>query len=179
MALNLDDLDELTRTEMLTELTDDIASGKLYLSDRLSATGRREYPELLKEAIAHHDDEWLARQLRAGGRLNTTELSRSKSGNVIEKRVPVTAADTLAEGEFNRFYLRGLCRRALNAEEPEIEVYRAKEVRHPRPESTALVGRRLRAADLLRDLRASVGVETALGLPSGPNSGLSGRLVRP
>jgi hypothetical protein len=51
--------------------------------------------------------------------------------------VPVTAADTLAEGEFNRFYLRGLCRRASAANMAEIEVYRAKEVanrvRSPQP----------------------------------------------
>lgn len=59
----------------------------------------------------------------------------------------------------------------------EIEVYRAKEVATPRSESIALIGRRLSVSALLGDLRVSVGVDTALGLPPGPNSGLSGRLI--
>jgi hypothetical protein len=40
-----------------------------------------------------------------------------------------------------------------------------------------MIGRRLNAQALLGDLRKHVGVDTALGLPPGPNSGLSGRLV--
>lgn len=177
MALDLVDLDELTRTEMAAEVAGDVAAGNLYLSARLSEVGRRDYPHLLREAVTHHDEVWLAAQLRSGGRLNSRELSHSKTGTVIEKQVPVTAADTLAEGEFNRFYLRGLCRRAIAAGMDEIEVYRAKEVASPRAESLALIGRRLNATSLLADLRGSVGVDTALGLPPGPNSGLSGRLI--
>lgn len=176
MTLHLVDLDELTRAEMAAEVTDDVANGNLYLSPRLSEIGRRDYPHLLHDAVARYDETWLAAQLRMGGRLNTRELSRSKTGKVIDKLVPINAADTLAEGEFNRFYLRGLCRRALAAGMTEIEVYRAKEVASPRSESVALIGRRLGAAALLDDLRVSVGVETALGLPA-PNSGLSGRLI--
>lgn len=177
MALILVELDDLTRTEMQAEVAEDVATGTLYLSPRLSEIGRRDYPELLRNAVAHHDESWLAAQLRSGGRLNARELSHSKTGKVIDKLVPVTAADTLAEGEFNRFYLRGLCRRASAADMAEIEVYRAKEVVSPRSESTALIGQRLSAVALLADLRVSVGVDTALGLPPGPNSGLSGRLI--
>lgn len=179
MALNLVDLDELTRTEMQAEVAGDVADGKLYLSPRLSEIGRREYPHLLQDAVARHDEAWLAAQLRSGGRLNTRELSHSKTGKVIDKLVPITAADTLAEGEFNRFYLRGLCRRAIAAGMAEIEVYRAKDVANPRSESTALIGRRLNVSAVLGDLRVSVGVDSALGLPPGPNSGLSGRLIPP
>lgn len=177
MALNLVHLDELTRTEMAAEVADDVAKGSLYLSLRLSEIGRHDYPDMLRDAVARYDETWLAAQLRTSGRLNARELSHSKTGKVIDKLVPVTAADTLAEGEFNRFYLRGLCRRALAAGMAEIEVYRAKEVASPRSESVALIGRRLSATALLADLRVSVGVDTALGLPPGPNSGLSGRLI--
>lgn len=177
MALNLVELDDLTRAEMQAEVAGDIATGNLYLSPRLSEIGRRDYPDLLRNAVARHDETWLAAQLRSIGRLNTRELSHSKTGKVIDKLVLVTAADTLAEGEFNRFYLRGLCRRANASDMAEIEVYRAKEVASPRSESTALIGQRLSAVTLLADLRVSVGVDTALGLPPGPNSGLSGRLI--
>ena len=91
-------------------------------------------------------------------------------------RVPRTAPDTLAEGEFNRFYVRGLCARALEENVTEVQVYRGKSVRNPRPESRAMIGKVLLARDLLEDLRRSQGVEPALGLPTGPNSGLTIRL---
>ena len=61
---------------------------------------------------------------------------------------------------------------------PYVEVYRAKTVAEPRPESMAMIGARLGPDALLMDLRANVGVDTALGLPPGPNSGLSGRLPK-
>ena len=88
----------------------------------------------------------------------------------------MTAADTLAEGEFNRFYLRALCRRAVEDGVPNLTVYRAKAVRVPRAESQALVGKAIGAQALLQDLRAHPGTDTALGLPPGPNSGLSAKL---
>lgn len=50
-------------------------------------------------------------------------------------------------------------------------------VRNPRPESEAMVGSRLPAQALLDDLRTSQGVEPALGLPPGPNSGITVRRV--
>lgn len=43
----------------------------------------------------------------------------------------------------------------------------------PRPESEAMIGRLIIAEKLLKDLRASIGVEPALGLPKGPNSVLA------
>ena len=92
--------------------------------------------------------------------------------------VPSDAHTTLAEGEFNRFYLRAICLKALEIG-AEIEVYRAKSVRNPRPESEAMIGKRLDPNELLQDLRENIGVDTALGLPQGPNSGLSGKIKGP
>ncbi len=82
----------------------------------------------------------------------------------------------MAEGEFNRFYARGLCRRAIAEGIEALVVYRAKEVVNPRAESVALIGKSLPAKQLLEDLRAHIGTDTALGLPPGPNSGLSVKL---
>lgn len=130
--------------------------------------------KLLREAICKHADDWLAAELRRRGYFKTHEERRnSRTGSVSQVRVPVTAADTLAEGEFNRFYIRGVCRRAINEGIAEVVIYRAKEVEQPRPESEARRGQHLPAEAVLNDLRNSPGVDTALGLPSGPNSGLS------
>lgn len=176
MSLNLTNLDERTRKHMLQEVEADIACGNLYMSQRLSRLGQEDYPSLLKEAIAKYDDAWLASNLRMNGRMNYEEQKRKPSGGYTIAKVPVTAPDTLAEGEFNRFYVRGLCLRALEDGISELEIYRAKEVSSPRRESEAMIGTRKNAQSLLQDIRTHPGVDTALRLPPGPNSGLSVRL---
>ena len=62
--------------------------------------------------------------------------------------MPSNAHNTLAEGEFNRFYLRGLCLEAIQ-QGKMIEVYRAKAVNQPRAVSQALIGTQLDPNQLL------------------------------
>jgi hypothetical protein len=176
MSLKFENLDAQTRTHMTAEIKADIATTRLYLSNRLSGRGRADYPQLLQQAADDRDDSWLANELRSNERLNEMEERRKPKGGTTMARVPVTAPETLAEGEFNRFYIRGLCVRAMAASIPELIVYRAKEVENPRPESIVMIGRRIPAQALLNDLRANPGIDTALGLPPGPNSGLSVKL---
>ncbi|RKG58962.1 hypothetical protein D7X30_15455 [Corallococcus sp. AB011P] len=84
----------------------------------------------------------------------------------------MTAPDTFAEGEFNRFYIRALCRRAEEDDIEHLVIYRAKAAESPRVESEMRIGQAMVPDRLLRDLRTNIGVGTALGLPQ-PNSGLS------
>lgn len=112
--------------------------------------------------------------LRMDACIAATETSH-RNGKPYSKRVPENAHETLAEGEFNRFYMRGLCRAAME-DGITVEAYRARASANPRPESEALVGREFVPAQLLADLRQHIGVDTAFGLPPGPNSGLSARL---
>ena len=174
--MDLANLDERTRRLMLGEIELDIANGNLYISPRLSTGGADEYPTLLREAAESHDDDWLAVQLRSRGAFNATYQRRKPTGGYSIASMPSNAPETLAEGEFNRFYMRGLCLRAIEDGVAELEVYRARESSHPRWESEALIGTRIDPARLLDDLRTHTGVDTALGLPPGPNSGLSVRL---
>jgi len=174
MGLSYANLDGRTRQFMLAEIDIDIAAGSLFISTRLSALGSTAFPELLKEAVKQNNDDWLAEQLRSRNLLNPTLQARKpKSSEYYTKSMPVDAPDTLAEGEFNRFYARGLCRRALEDGIPMLEIYRAKNVLNPRSESQAKIGTTIGAAALLQDLRTSQGMDTALGLPPGPNSGLT------
>ena len=177
MALDFQNLDARTRELMLSELDRDVARGDLYLSPRLSPQGQMQYKDLLRAAFETGNDESLAEALRSGGRISQTEVRRKKNGGVATVRVPHTAAATLAEGEFNRFYIRALCLRALESSSSELEVYRARSSASPRKESTVKVGTRVDAASLLQDLQTHQGVDTALGLSPGPNSGLSVRLA--
>jgi len=176
MGISYENLDMRTRELMIRELDLDISSGRLYISSRLNSSGEAAWSNVLREAIQTYDDDWLAGQLQARGYLETQETRRTRSGRTTVARVPVIAHETLAEGEFNRCYARGLCLRAIEDGIPEVEIYRGKPVQQPRPESQAKIGERRAAEALLADLRESQGVDPALGIPSGPNSGLTIRL---
>ena len=101
MALKLQDLNEETRTLMIEEVDLDISKGQLYLSRRLTEVGKQKYPDLLKQAIMTGDDAWLADNLRYNGILKTAEKRRRPRGGYTTVNVPVNAAETLSEGEFN------------------------------------------------------------------------------
>jgi hypothetical protein len=176
MALNLTNLDAKTRALMVKEIDQDITATRLYMSPRLNELGHTQYPALLKEAAQNHDDTWFAGQIRAKGLLKIKESRRTPSGGTTTAKVPVTAPDTLAEGEFNRFYCRAVCLRAIDEGKHSVRVYRAKHVDNPRPESEAKIGTMVDAKKLLEDLRTSQGVEPALSIPPGPNSGLTVQL---
>jgi hypothetical protein len=178
VPLHYENLDESTRSFMLSEVDLDLSSENLYMSPRLNELGKRNYVSLLKEAIEHHDDAWLAQQIRSQSYMKDHEQRRKRGGGFTNAKVPRTAPDTLSEGEFNRYYVRGLCLRVIKEIMTQVEVYRGKPVSQPRPESEALLGKRLSAEALLEDLRNSKGVEPALGLPPGPNSGLTVRMVK-
>jgi hypothetical protein len=175
MGFEFANLDETTRRYMLQELEHDLAQGTLYLSPRLSPEGRASYPDLLAEALRTHDDSWLAEQLRRRGDLNPYEERHTAEGDLVTARLPANAPEVLAGDDFNRFYMRGLCARALAEGVGVVEVYRGRASAQPRPESQALIGQSLPAADLLEDLRAWPR-PPVLGIPTGFNSGLTLRL---
>jgi hypothetical protein len=173
MSIRYDSLDASVRKYMIEEIHRDQLNGTLYISPRLTAEGERNWLDLLGEACTRHDDAWLAQELRARGYIRAEEQRRSRTGGYTTVRVPITAPDTLAEGEFNRFYARSLCRDVIASGGTTVEVYRGKSVENPRTASELLIGKLLPAQQLLDDLRTAQGVEPALQLPPGPNSGLT------
>ena len=174
MGIFYENLDQRTREFAIREPDLDISNGRLYISTRLNLSGQANWSSILKKAIQSYDDDWLAGQLLNRGYM-ATKAPRTRSGKTTMVNVPKIANKTLAESEFNRFYARGLCLRAIEDGIPDVEVYRGKQVREPRPESQAMIGRRIAPKVLLDDLRKHIGVELALGIPK-PNSGLTFRL---
>lgn len=176
MSFKFENLDHKTRELMINEVELDINNKKLYLSPRLSDFGKKQYPQLLKNAILEGNETTLAANIKAQNCLNLTELRNTNQGTKKIVSVPVNACETLAEGEFNRFYIRALCRRVIEEELGTLEIYRAKQVSTPRIESQIMIGKIVNPEKLLNDLRTNIGVDTVLGLPPGPNSGLSVRI---
>jgi hypothetical protein len=165
------DLDATTRNHMLDEAN---LPDSIYISPRLTAIGKEDWPVLLREAIRSGTPESLAAKLGTNARLKTFEISQ-RDGRPYEKKVPSNAAQLLAEGEFNRYYWRALCLRAI-AEHRSLTVYRGRHSDNPKPESEAWLGKKVEDPHaILKDLRKNIGGTPDKGLPS-MNSGLTVRL---
>jgi hypothetical protein len=173
MGLYYKNLDEATRKYMLLEFE----KGEFYKSERLNENKFEEWKKILHEGLEFHDDDWIAHQLQLKGLLKTHELRRKPNGGMTEVKVPSNAAQMLAEGEFNKFYLRGICSRAIESHYTHVRIYRGKEVASPRIESERKIGTTLEVVALLEELRKDTLIDSVLGLPAGPNSGLTAEIV--
>ena len=163
---------------MVEEIDMDVRDGTIYISNYLNPRGCDLWPRILREAAERGTDDTLAEAILRDRCLKDRVERRKPKGGFTMAAVPVTAHQTMGEGEFNRYYTRGLCRRAIEAGIDGLEVYRAKEVREPRLDSERKIGLRVDPNVILEDLRKTQGVEPALGLPPGPNSGLTLRIPR-
>jgi hypothetical protein len=178
MGLAYENLDNPTRHFMLEEIDMDVANGTIYISNYLNPQGCESWPRILRTAAESGNDDSLAANI-VSDRCLKTHVERAKpKGGFTVAAVPYTAHETMGEGEFNRYFARGLCRRAIEEGIPLLEVYRAKPVNEPRAASQAKLGTLVDPRAILADLRATQGVEPALGLPPGPNSGLTLRIPR-
>lgn len=171
---NFIDLDGTTRRYMREAIEDAEQNNTIYFSPRFNDEGRQLWLPLLKEAAEEYNEHWLAYQLDEHGLMSGIEVARKPSGGYSIRHVPSTAAQTQAEGQFNRFYMLGLARRARAEGIPYLVVYRARESAEPRPESEELIGRRIPVEEVEAELE-----EVERGFNEGllkPNSGLSLKL---
>lgn len=168
--INLEDIREF----MISEIETDISKGLLYISDRLNSEGKEQYPiKLLEAAKSMNTDEFI----NSFGLENfNSHYPRKTKTGFTQAKMPYNANSQLCGGEFNRFYIRAVCLKAINLGKKNITVYRARPSDNPRIESLKIEGKEFNAEELLKDLRTNIGVDTALGLPPGPNSGMSAHL---
>lgn len=171
---NFENLDEKTRGFMLEAISEAEKSNNIYHSARFNDAGYAQWLPLLKEAAQEHDEHWLAYQLETRRLMKGFEGSMTPSGGYTIKHVPHTAAETMAEGQFNRFYILGLCKRVRAEGVSQLEIYRARESAVPRRESQNLIGSKF-SIDYVESqlLKTSDSFKSPLVKP---NSGLSMRL---
>ena len=174
MGINYINLDQTTRDFMLKESQ----LGGHYISPRLTEEAKAAWQSLIEEAINSHNDDWLANEILNQGYMLGTEQYTSKGVTKMRKINQSHSAQMLAEGEFNRYYLRGLCLRAKDEGNTSLIVYRGKAVSKPRPESELKIGDQVSVDALLTSLRTNdfVTIEHAIGVPGGPNSGITCKL---
>lgn len=164
------DLDSETRSLMQSEVNEDIQKERLFISERLNELGRELYPDFLKSAIKSGDEVIFKELLESGSHFNTSDFRLGKPIKMASN-----ASQLLAQSEFNRFYIRAICLKAIEHGIENVEIYRARESSWARPESEARIGITLNAKSLLEDLRDSIGEEPKY-LPD-INSGLSVKLT--
>jgi hypothetical protein len=175
MPLQYENLDPTTRRFALAELDNDLSSGAFHVSERLRPEAVAEYQRLLRDAIRYYEDRWL--EDNASDLLIESESRRTRSGGTTTARLPQMAARLLAEGDFNRYYMRGVALRAIEEGRQVVEVYRARLSLEPRPESAGVEGTRIPATEVLEHLRGPLSPNTPVAPLGRTNSGLSVRLV--
>jgi hypothetical protein len=170
-----DNLDIVTRTAILEAIDEAESNNNIYYSTRFTENGKAQWLALLKQAAQDHNEHWLAYQLEAHSAMKDFEGVQTPSGGYTTKHVPHTAAITMAEGQFNRFYILGLCKRAKAEGISHLEVYRAQERSTSRSTSQSLIGTQLSIAEIeaqLKEIQASFKSDLVK-----PNSGISMKLV--
>lgn len=175
MGLHYEHLDSDTRALMSSEIESDIQRGAIYLSNYLNEDGCQHWPDLLRDAARSGSDDNFAEELRQNGCFRLQVQRRKPKGGFTMAAVPINAAQTLAEAQFNMYYMRALAIRAKQ-DAKSLIVYRAKVVENPRESSERMIGTRLDPDHVLNVLRSTVGVDPSIEIPL-PNSGLTVRLI--
>jgi hypothetical protein len=176
VSLDLPHLDPCTRGFMLAELEADLADGSLYQSPQLSEEGVQHYPRLLRAAVLGGTDASFAEALSAQDAVRPpSRWQHPREVGPVEALADVTSR--LAEREFHRFYIRGLCCRALDQGVDTLVIYRARPADPGRAPADAMIGVRIAVSSLLEDLRGTFRSLPPHGLPQCRDPGLSVRFA--
>jgi hypothetical protein len=149
-----DDFREHVRQFMLDEVIWACRHNKVYASKYLTPRGVEHYPELLQHALANGSPDSLCDSLHASSLWSTA--------------APKHSIDTFAWDEFNKYYMRALCRIAQDNPQHALIVVRGRQSRSHRGSSDARMNQTRTPAAFLQQLR----VQPAIN-PFGANSGLT------
>jgi hypothetical protein len=174
MPLDLPHLDERTRRYMLAELDADVAADVLYCSPQLSEAGLCTYQRLLRAAILSGTEETFAEGLGSLGAVRPPSRWQHPK-DVGPAEALAEATFRLAEREFHRFYIRGLCCHALEQGINVLVIYRARPADPGRAPADSMIGLRIDVGSLLEDLRGAFRTLPPHGLPQCRDPGLSVR----
>lgn len=145
MSFNFESLDDSTRAKMLVELDTDLAKNCMYQSAIMREDSRDAYLGDLRRSFLAGDISTLEAALLSADPFR----GRNASGAVVNK---AAAASTLSGTQFNHYYVRAMCVRALE-EGRKLEYYRAKDSAIRRPKTEEKLGKQVDVEDTLQALR--------------------------
>ena len=175
--MNYENIDETVRNFMQEEYDFDKNRNRIYFSPRLTEEGTDRYTQFLQNALTYGTEKWLAEKLREADVIKDREMRMNPLGGISEVKVPPSTPDIIAEGEFSRYYLRAICRKAINEGIKKLEIISDRPPDTISDKDRVKVGRFVNPKDLLEDLRQNSYVNSRFGIPS-PKSGLSVRFSR-
>jgi hypothetical protein len=149
-----DHLQHNIRRFTLQELLWSFEHKAVYLSKYLTEAGRARYPQLLAQALDSGSPNSLSDVLGSPG--------------VWQDKAPRNSIATFAWDEFNKYYMRGLCRWIQDHPGYQAVVVRGRHSGAPRSSSDTRINQRREAAGLLQQLRHRPATN-----PFGANSGLT------
>jgi len=154
-----DDLAGEVRRLMLEELLWSLENNKLYFSKNFTEKGREEYPSRLCAALE-------------AGTPDTLEVSLATSG-IFRAGLAPRSAQSFVWDEFNKFYMRALCRWVSGHPGHELVVSRGRHSTQHREASDRQIGQSRDPVRFLNQLRTAPNAN-----PFGANSGLT-LVIRP
>ncbi|MFS4428571.1 hypothetical protein [Chryseobacterium sp. S90] len=154
---NFLNLDSEVRNFMLDEINLDVERDVFFLSERLNEYGKSVYEDFLIKSVKEGDEEGFEALLEFPKFFNGTEIKNSK-----QSKVPKNASTLICQSEFNRYYIRGVCLKAIKDGVESVEIYRGRQSSFVRPESELQIGKKLDPRELLEDLRNSIGKQPKL-----------------
>lgn len=149
-----DHLQHNIRRLMLHELLWSFEHKAVYSSKHLTESGRDLYPQLLAQALESGSPNSLCDALNSAG--------------LWQADAPRNSVQTFAWDEFNKYYMRALCRWILEHTGYEAVVVRGRHSEVHRNSSDGHINRPRDAAGLLQQLRRRPSIN-----PFGANSGLT------
>lgn len=149
-----DQFQSSVRELMLEEFLWSRRHHKIYASKHLTALGVERYPQLLQHALANGSPDSLCDFLHASGLWSTA--------------APKHSIDTFAWDEFNKYYMRALCRWANENSRFHPVVIRGRHSGAHRSSSDARLNQPRDPAVFLQRLRLQPAIN-----PFGANSGLT------
>lgn len=165
-------LDTTVRRYMDEEFRNDEQRNRLYFSPRVNEESRETYSQILERALAYGDDNSLAVELKEKSVMKQKERRMNPLGGILEVNMPINAPNELAEGEFQRYYLRALCVKAINEGINRLKIVSEKPIETLPDDQKAKVGKIINPKDLLADLRENSYVNSRFGIPD-PKAGLT------
>lgn len=154
MDFNFENLTPNTREFMLKEFENDEKNGKVYVSRRIKndPITIKTYIRLLTEAFRNGTDSSLCKEIQKNNIFNNYE-NYMKNGKLITKKIPSNAHEILGQGEFKRYYMRALCRQAIDGEHKSLIIYRARESKVDSEDAQFFIGKYINPEKLLNYLK--------------------------
>ena len=168
-----EELDEITRKWMLNEYLKEESSSMPYRSNRLTELGGNVFPKEMERAIREGNEESLAKALSESKYWLPSE-TYERNGKICSRRInPISAAQFLANTEFNTWYTRGFARRLIEEGQEDCQVVRVAQASNPRNECSSHENKKYKVQDIYKGHRVRYwpppGIPDSFSIPSGTN----------